>query len=171
MLAFLKAFWDIALWRRDPSHLPDSLGLVTLTGAAYAAMSAVQSWMLQGTDRLLARTGADLALTALLVWLLLFVTRRMHRFNQTLSAVLGTGALLSPLVILLLALRGPADASHAVALLVWAGSVAVILWYTFILGHIVRTALDTGLFTGTAIAITYVVASAALLTRIFPEGV
>ncbi len=105
-----------------------------------------------------------------LVWLLLAVTRRSYRLNQTLSAALGTGALLSPLVILLLALRGVAEANQAVALLVWAGSVAVILWYTFILGHIIRSALDTGWFTGVAIAITYVVASAALLTRMFPEA-
>jgi len=170
MQALLKALWDIALWRRDPGHLPDSVALVAACALAYAAMSAVQSWMLTGGDRLAARTLVDLGLLVVLVWLLLAVTRRSHRLNQTLSAVLGTGALLSPLVILLLALRGAAEASHTVALLVWAGSVGVILWYTFVLGHIVRSALDTGWFTGVAIAITYVVASAALLTRIFPEA-
>jgi hypothetical protein len=170
MQALLKALWDIALWRRDPGHLPDSRTLVGVCALAYAGMSAVQSWMLTGSDRLLARTAADLVLLVSLLWLLLAVTRRTQRLNQTLSAALGTGALLSPLVILLLALRGAAEAHHAVALLVWAGSVAVILWYTFILGHIVRSALDTGWFTGVAIAITYIVASAALLTRIFPES-
>lgn len=170
MQALLKAFWDLALWRRGPADLPDSTTLVVLAAAAYAAFSAIQSWMIYGTDRLLARTGADLGLTLLLVWLLLSLTQRRHRFRQTVSAVLGVGALLSPLIILLLALRGPADASHAVALLVWAGSVAVILWFTFILGHIIRSALDTGLATGVAVAITYVVTSAAALTRLFPEG-
>ena len=170
MQALLKAFWDIALWRRDPGHLPDSRTLVIACAAAYAALSAIQSWMLTGADRLLARTLADLLLLVALVWLLLAVTGRSQRLNQTLSAVLGTGALLSPLVILLLALRGAAETNHAIALLVWAGSVAVILWYTFILGHIVRSALDTGWFTGVAVAITYVVGSATLLTRIFPEA-
>jgi hypothetical protein len=170
MQALLKAFWDIALLRRDPGHLPDSGTLVGVCALAYAAMSAVQSWMLTGSDRLFARTLADLALLVLLAWLLLAATGRSNRLRQTLGAVLGTGALLSPLVILLLALRGPAEANHGIALVVWAGSVAVILWYTFILGHIVRSALDTGWFTGVAIAITYVVASAALLTRIFPES-
>jgi hypothetical protein len=170
MQAFLKAFWDIALWRRDPSHLPDSTTLMVVAASAYAALSAVQSWMLYGTDQLLARTAADLALSVLLVWLLLVLTRRSHRFRQTVTAVLGTGALLSPVVILLLALRAPAAANHALALLVWAGSVGVILWYTFILGHIVRAALDTGLVTGVALAVAYVLASAAILTRAFPEG-
>jgi hypothetical protein len=170
MQALLKAFWDIALWRRGPGDLPDSLALVGLTAAAYAVLSAVQSWMIYGGDRLLPRTVADLLLTVGLVWLLLVATRRRHRFNQTISAVLGTGALLSPLVILLIALRAPADSVQLVALAVWAGSVGVILWFTFVLGHIVRSALDTGLFTGVAIAVTYVVASAAALTRLFPDG-
>lgn len=168
MQALLKVFWDIALWRRDPSHLPDSPTLVLVVGAAYAAFTAVQSWMVYGMDALLLRTAADLGLTCLLVWLLLALARRRHRFNQTVSAVLGTGALLSPLVILLLALRDPSGASYLLALLVWAGSVAVIVWYTFVLGYIVRAALDTGLFTGTALAVCYLVASAAVLTWLFP---
>jgi len=105
MQALLKAFWDIALWRRDPSQLPDSATLVIVTALAYAAFSGIQSWMLFGMDALFLRTVADLAVTVLLVWLLLSVARRRYRFNQTVSAVLGTGALLSPFVILLLALK------------------------------------------------------------------
>lgn len=170
MQALLKAFWDIALWRRGPGDLPGSSALLGITAVAYSLLSTVQSWLIYGTDRLVQRTLADLALTLLLVWLLLTITGRSHRYRQTASAVLGTGALLSPLVILLILLKGAAAASQIVALLVWMGSVGVILWFTFVLGHIVRSALDTGLFTGVAIAITYVVASAAALTRLFPEG-
>jgi uncharacterized membrane protein len=98
------------------------------------------------------------------------LTGRRRRFNQTIEAALGTGALLSPFVILLLALKEPAGGNYGLALLVWAGSVAVILWYVFVLGHIIRSALDTGLFTGVGIAVTYVVASAAVLTQLFPDG-
>ena len=65
MQALLKAFWDIALWRRDPSHLPDSPTLVLLAGLAYAALSAVQSWLIYGTDALVLRTMADLGLSCL----------------------------------------------------------------------------------------------------------
>lgn len=170
MQALLKAFWDIALWRRDPSHLPDSATLVIVTALAYAAFSAIQSWMLFGTEALLLRTAADLAVTAVMVWLLLSVARRRYRFNQTVSAVLGTGALLSPFVILLLALKDPSAANYPLALLVWAGSVGVIVWYTFVIGYIVRSALDTGLFTGMALAVAYLVASAAILSKLFPAN-
>jgi hypothetical protein len=170
MQALLKSFWDIALWRRDPGCLPDSPTLLALSAFAYAVLSAVQSWMLYGHDQLISRTAADLVLLAVPLWLLLMFTGRRHRVRQTLSAVLGTSALLSPFVILLLTLKEPSADTYGLALLVWAGSVAVILWYVFVLGHIVRSALDTGLFTGVAIALTYVIASAAILTSLFPEG-
>ena len=65
MQALPKAFWDIALWRRDPGCLPDSSTLVVMSAMAYAALSAVQSWMLYGADQLFSRTAADLMLLAL----------------------------------------------------------------------------------------------------------
>lgn len=170
MTALLKAFLDIALWRRGPGHLPDSTALVALTAAAYAAFSAVQSWMLFGMPDLAGRTAADVLLTGALIWLLLLATGRRHRFRQTASAVFGTGALLSPLVIGLLALKTPAAASQPLALLLWAGSVAVIVWFTLIVGHILRAALDTGLLTAMAVSVSYLVGSAALLTWLFPSG-
>jgi hypothetical protein len=170
MQSIVKVLWDIALRRSDPSHLPDSLTMLAIITAVYAAFGAIQSWMLYGGDRLLARTLADPALSLLLVWLLLLPVRRGHRFRQTASAVLGTGAVLSPPVILLMALGGPGSQNQALGLLVWAGSVGIIVWYTFIVGHILRAALDSGIFAAVALALAYVAASAIILDRLFPGG-
>lgn len=170
MAALVKAFIDIALRRRGPGDLPDATTLVAVTASAYAAFSALQSWMLFGMQDLLARTVTDVLLAGVLVWLLLLLTGRPQRFRQTASAVFGTGALLSPLVIVLLALKAPAAASQALALLVWAGSVAIIIWYMLVVGHILRAALETGAFTAMAVAVAYLVGSAALLTWLFPSG-
>lgn len=90
--------------------------------------------------------------------------------SQTISAVLGTAALLTPLIMLLLALKDPAAASYPVALVAWAGSIGVIVWYTLIVGHILRSALEVGFVTSLAISVTYLIASAALLTRLFPQA-
>ena len=170
MQALVKAFWEIALWRRSPADLPDSAALLGAAGLAYASLSALQSWMLFGTASLLGRTLADLALLALPLWVLLAIARRMARYRQTLTALFGAGAILSPFVILLLALRSPAESAYPLALVVWGGSVAVVLWYLFVIGFILRAALDTGTFTGVAIALAYVAGSSAALSALFPAG-
>jgi hypothetical protein len=170
MQALVKAFWEIALWRRSPADLPDSAALLLVAAAAYAALSAVQSFMLFGTDAIVMRTLADVALLALPLWLLLAVARRGARYRQTLTALFGTGAVLSPFVLALLALKGAAGTSYPLSLLVWAGTMAVVLWYLFVVGFILRAALDTGMFTGVAIALAYVVGSSALLSTLFPVG-
>lgn len=170
MNPLLQAFVDIALLRRDPGALPASPLLLALAAAAYAAASALQSWLLYGADRLLGRTALDLALTMAMFWALLAVARRGHRYLQTATAVLGTGALLSPVIVLLIALKGPATANYVLALLAWVGSIGVIVWYTLIVGRVLQGALDIGFVTGLAIAITFLVASAAVLTQVFPDA-
>mgnify|MGYP005850408143 CR=1 FL=1 len=170
MQALIKAFWEVALWRRSPADLPDSAALLGLVGLAYAALSALQSWMIFGTTALLGRTLADLALLALPLWVLLAIARRRARYRQTLTALLGAGVVLSPFVIVLLALKTPAESAYPMALVVWGGSVAVVLWYLFAVGFILRAALDTGVFTGVAIALAYVAGSSAALSALFPAG-
>ena len=64
----------------------------------------------------------------------------------------------------------PAAASQPLALLVWAGSVAIIVWFTLIVAHILRAALEVRPFTALAVAVAYIVGSAALLTWLFPAG-
>lgn len=168
MQALLKAFWDIALCRRSPADLPDSAALLLVAGAAYAAFSALQSWLLFGPAGVVARTLADLVLLAAPLWLLLALLRRLPRYRQTLSALLGAGAVLSPFLIALVVLKEPAATSQPLALLVWAGSVAVIVWYLLVVGCVLRAALETGLFAGVALALAYVLGSAAVLTSLFP---
>ena len=63
MAQLLISLVEIARLRRDPSILPASLTVVVILAVAYAASSALQSWMLFAGDRLVARTVADLGLT------------------------------------------------------------------------------------------------------------
>lgn len=170
MTGVLSSLVEIARLRRDPGALPASVEVLVVMTVFYAGSSALQSWMLHDGDRLLARTAADVGLTFLMFWILLAVTGRGHRFPQTMGAVLGTSVLLTPLVLLLLGLKGLAASYYPIALLAWAGSVGVIVWYTLIVGHILRSALEVGFVTSIAIAMTYLIASAAVLKRLFPEA-
>jgi hypothetical protein len=170
MIQVLISLVEIARLRRDPSALPASIVLLVIIAAAYAGSSAVQSWLLHENDRLLARTAADLGLTLAIFWLVLAVTRRLYRYRQTMNALLGTSVLLTPLLILLIAMQQPAEIYYSIKLLAWAGSIAVIIWYTLIVGHILRSALEIGFVTSIAIAITSVIASNSVLIKLFPES-
>ncbi|MBM2854520.1 MAG: hypothetical protein HW417_1448 [Steroidobacteraceae bacterium] len=171
MTQVLISLVEIARLRRDPSVLPASIVLLVVMAAAYAGSSAMQSWMLYSDDRLLARTAADLGLTLAVFWILLAAARRPHRYLQTMSAALGTTVLLTPLVLMLFGLRQQAAANETVKLLVGMSSIAVIVWYVLIIGHILRGALEIGFVTGIALAMTYQIASDALLARLFPGAV
>ncbi|MGQ0383194.1 MAG: hypothetical protein ACT4UP_00705 [Gammaproteobacteria bacterium] len=170
MIQLIRALVEIALLRKDPGALPASLALLALAAAAYAAASVLQSWMMHGNDRLFARAAFDLGLAMGLFWLLLTVTRRGHRYRQTMTAVLGTAALMTPFVVGLLLLQQPAQVNYALKWVAWAGSVAVIVWYTLVVGHILRSALEIGFVTSIAIALTWLIAGEALLRRAFESG-
>ncbi len=170
MRYLLSSLVQIALLRKDPSVLPASVVLLVLTGAAFAAGSALQSWLLYGTDRLFGRTAFDLGFAVALFWLILAATRHGNRFRQTMSAIYGTTVLMMPFSVGLLMLQAPAQTYYGLKLFAWAGSVIVIVWYVLVVAHILRSAIQAGFVTSIAIALTWLIAGDALLKRLFPPA-
>jgi hypothetical protein len=168
MTQLLRLLVQIALLRRSPGELPASTVLLLLAAVAYGALRAVRYWMRYGDDQLWARAATDLGLMIALAWLVLAVTRLLGRFRQTLTAMLGAAVVIAPLGIALLVLQEQSSLADALRWLAWAGSVALIIWYTLIVGHILKSALEVGLVTSVAIALTWLLAGDALIRRIFP---
>jgi hypothetical protein len=166
MNRLLSSLFQIATLRGDPSGLPSSAGSVAVFILAYALADAVVG-RVAGFASVLPRTALDLALTVPFFWLLLVLTRRTHRFAQTLNAALGVYVLLSPVIVLLLLLRQPDKAGQALGVIVNAGYTLFVIWYLLIVGHVLRSALDTGLVTGFAIAVTWTVATIAVSRSVF----
>jgi hypothetical protein len=166
MAGLVKSLANIALLRGDPSALPSSWASVAVFVLAYAFADIVVA-STGSIQPVIARTAVDLALTLPFFWLLLAITRRTHRFPQTVNAALGVYVLLAPVIILLLLLRNPARSSQAFSLLVTASFTVFMVWYLLIVGHILRSALDTGLVTGFAIAVTWLVVTVAISRSLF----
>ena len=165
MIRLLNALFQIALLRRDPSDMPSSAASVVVFVLAYAlADAAVAS--VAGFEPVLPRTALELAVTLPFYWLLLAITRRTHRLPQTLNAALGIYVLLAPAIALLLLLL-PDQAGQPVGVLVNAGYTLFVIWYLVIIGRILRSALDTGLVTGFAIAVTWAIATIAVSQTVF----
>lgn len=166
MTGLLNELFQIATLRRSPSDLPSSWASVAVFTLLYAAVD-VMIILLDDGYRVAARTVFDVALSLAVVGFLLAVTGRLHRMPQTLVAVFGAYVLLAPAMALLLLARFPAKTNAAIALFATAGSVLVVIWYLLIVGHVLRSALDTGLVTGFAIAVTWTLASVALSQALF----
>jgi hypothetical protein len=170
MQSLVRLFYDIALWRRGPRDVPASPALLGFVAAAYVAISIVQSHLVYGPEGALLRGVADLALTAAVFGVALAIARRMHRYVQTLTAVLGTGALLAVPMIVLLVVGQQVQGVPALRFLVSLASLPLLVWYLFVIAHVVKQALDTPLFTGMAVALTYFVVSYAVLVGLLPAG-
>ena len=166
MQSLLKVFWDIALWRRGPRDLPSSPALLGLVAALYVLTSVVQSWLIYGADLAVLRGLVDLGITAGVFWVCLAVSQRRYRLTQTLTAALGTGVLLAlPMIAMLVVGRN--EGSHgALSVVLSLLSLPLLIWYLFVVGHIVRLALEAPLFTGMAVAMTYFVLSYVALAQL-----
>jgi hypothetical protein len=167
MTGLLYSLTQIALLRKGPGGLPSSAASVVVFVLAYALADALVG-RIAGFETVLPRTALDLALTLPFFWLLLALTRRSHRFPQTLNAALGVYVLLTPVIaLLLLLLRLPDKSGQALEVIINASYTLFVIWYLLIVGHILRSALDTGLVTGFAIAVTWTVATIAISRSVF----
>lgn len=156
MLQFLKVFLDIVLWRRGPQDLPASTVLLVLVTAAYVAVSVIQLAMLHEIGSVwFVFVVLDPALLIGGTWLLLRLYRHPERFVQTATAVLGTGALLGLVVYLplqwLLQVAGAGPESTFAGM----AALALVVMFALVTGRILKLAMESNLFTGVAISLTY----------------
>jgi hypothetical protein len=148
----LRAFVDIALWRRGPQHLPYSVFLLIVTMVAYFAISFAISRALErlspqsGADpgepvagqSVLASTSIGIAVTLAWIALMLRVVRRSPRFYQTATAVLGARIVIEPVFVLLPAMLVNIGAATVAGIVV----PVMLGWYIVAIAQIIRSALD-----------------------------
>ncbi len=171
MLALVEAFFAIMIRRRGPEDLPDSAVLLQFLVAVYLACQVPVGLVMYGwTGTTLALILADIALLAAFFWILLRATGHAARYRQTLSALLGTGALLSLVQAPLVALsRAAPDPAQRPAVITFA-LVALLAWMLLVQGHIASRALSRHFGIGMLVALSYFVLSFQLSTRISPAG-
>ena len=171
MLRLAKAFWDIALWRRSPAHLPSSLFLLGMLSAAVALLEVLGAMLPPGpSDRIFTRVILSVGLPLVFARLVLAIARHGQRFLQTSSALLGVAVLaelvMYPLGSLLNVIGIDKPAAIPVGLLLFVG----LIWYLLACANIWRAALDSGLGLGIAISVGYLLLSMALEQQLLPDA-
>jgi hypothetical protein len=170
MLQLVKAFWDIALWRRTPAQLPASLFLLTLVAAAAALLEVLSAFLPPAsTDRLFTRIVLSVGLPLGFAWVVLVLTRHRQRFLQTGIALLGVGVLaelvLYPIGSLIHVIGSDRVEAIPLGILMLLG----LIWYLLACANIWRAALDSGLSIGVVISVGYLLLSIVLEQQLLPD--
>ncbi len=171
MLRLAKAFWDIAVWRKSPAHLPSSRFLLGLVAAAVAVLEVVGALLpAGGSDRIVLRVVLSVGLPLLFAWLVLTITRHRQRFLQTAIALLGVAVIaesvLYPLGSLLNVIGADRLISVPLGLLLFVG----LIWYLLACANIWRAALDSGIGVGLAVSVGYLLLSMVLEQQLLPDA-
>lgn len=168
MLQLIRAWFDICLLRRAPQELPASNYLLGLALCCYAAVSLLVSTQSYEFPRALLLAGVDLGLLVGFVWLLLYLQGKVARFNQTLSAMAGTGSIMGLVALPLLVMASPETVSGPVPASLVSVWLLLLLWNLFVMAHIIRHALSTTFLVGVGFSILYAVISMQVITTLFP---
>ncbi|HXA36143.1 MAG TPA: hypothetical protein VNW26_07405 [Steroidobacteraceae bacterium] len=170
MLRLAKAFWDIAIWRRSPAHLPASLFLLALVAAAAALLEGLSALLPPvSSDRIFVRIMLSVGLPLVFAWAVLALARHRQRFLQTGIALLGVGVLaqiiLYPIGSLIHVIGSDRLAALPLGFLMLVG----LIWYVLACANIWRSALDSGVGLGVAVSVGYFLLSIVLEQQLLPD--
>lgn len=164
MLIILKIFLDICLFKRGPQDLPASaffLGIVLFANAVVSMIIlSVEAPFLTALPQFL--TG--IALLVVFIRIVLALSGKMLRFQQTLTALLGADTVIS-LISLPFLIWISANQNFGVIYYIL---IASMLWSMAVVAHIIRHALSSSYLFGLGLSILYFLASFKLMVYLFP---
>ncbi len=168
MLSIVKLYLDIALLRRDPSDLPASPLLLGMTVGVFLALNAVLTQLLRPeVDSWFLQIVASVAFSLLWYWVLLRLFAKPERYLQTVTAVVGFGCLVTPILVPLSALIAPyADKPEDAApfLLVL---LPVAMYVIYVTARILRAAIERPMFQSVALVLLHTFLEPLILLSLF----
>src|SRR3954469_3640185 len=142
--ALFKALVDIALLRRGPEEVPASAALLGIVIAVYAGIVLlVASPFLDSPGRAAAELALSVACTLLFYRAVLRLARKAERFTQTMTALYGISAVVSPIVVPMMAVVAaqPKAQTQPPTLLIL-GIFVLCIWGITVTVYILRQALE-----------------------------
>ena len=169
MLPILDAFLQIALRRRGPEDLPDSSFLLLIAALLYLITQSLLGAPVYGASLALGQSLLlDLTLLCGCLWGLLRLTGFPGRYRQTLTAVLGTGALLSACMLPFNYWPAIAGGAGRPALIPTLALLAIVSWSLVVNAHIFSRALSRPFAAGLAISVAYFFLNYLVFMRLGP---
>lgn len=164
-----KAFLDICLLRKGPQDLPKSSFLLSSCLVLYTALDILLTVQARPFVDALLVSLVDVGFLLIVTFLILKQHGHLERWDQTMTALFGTGVILGIFIFPLVyggVQNQYEDWLQQIIILLF---LVMVIWNVAVLAHIVRHAISTSLGIGIMIAILYVWISSLLITMIFPE--
>lgn len=175
MEKILAQYWAICLLKGGPQDLPASKFLAIATSIVYTVLSVIFNLDRLAFPTAFAAGVVDFALMAGLSYLLLWVRLLSDRWLQTITALVGSGIILTLFALgieyglLAMAPESPDPTMPASAgsLLFGLLGLAQIVWSAVIITHILRHALSTNILLAAAFTAVYVYVTYSVLMTLF----
>lgn len=166
----IRAFVEICLFRQGPADLAASDGLFRTSLLIYLLVGLAVNMLDGGWQMSLWVSMTELVLMLLFATAVLRLADKLARYQQTVTALAGTGSLLGivawPLLKAFYGLEEQAQPSN----LLLAGLMIIMLWSLMVHAHIYRQALDIRAGSAVALTIGYTIL-AVLVTGLVMSGV
>lgn len=168
MLAIFKILIDIALLRRDPSDLPASASLLGAVVAFFVALNVILSAMFRPeAENLVLQLLTSVAFSLLWYWLLLRLFQKPERYLQTVTAIVGFGCLVTPVLVPLTGLiapyaEKPEEATPFVLLLL-----PIAIYVIFVTARILKAAIERPMFQAVALVLLHTFVEPMVLLTLF----
>ena len=165
-----KAFLDICLLKKGPEDLPKSSVLLFLSLFMYTLIDVLLTVQSRPFEHALMVSLVDVGFLLGVTSLILRQHQKFDRWHQTMTALFGTGVILSIFIFPLVFFSGVQNQYEA-----WLQQIIIILflimvvWKVAVLAHIMRHAISTSIGIATMIAVLYILMSSLLITMLFPE--
>lgn len=170
MIQLIKLFWDICAVKAAPQDLPASSFLLVLAVLAYFVTGAVVAAFQWPLSQAVLAAFLDTVFLTVLSRVLLWARMLSGRFVQTLTALAGSGAVMTVIALPLVMWQsfvGVTDANAPTLpswlLMIW------MIWNVVVVGHILRHALSTVLPLGIGLAAVYAYITFQLMRIFLPN--
>jgi hypothetical protein len=168
LLTLIRAFGSMCLLRLRPQDIPASPVLLAVTLVSYLGANVAVSLLDTALVEALVLVVLGTLLGIVLTVAALYLRRHAERITQTLTALLGTGVVMSVPAYALrrwFSLLQAQDLRSELAVHLW---ILVFIWNLLIMAHILRHALSTRFVFGFFIAVGYVFVLFRFLVAVQP---
>jgi hypothetical protein len=169
--ALIQPFLRLCLLSAGPQDLPSSRFLLGVCLILYASVTVAAYWPHYGFAVSGWRATVEIALLFVFTWGALALRGHPARFLQTMTALLGSGAMFGALLLPLVYAVIRAEMLREPATLPALTSLAVFIWWLVVMGHIFRHALAfRHLGPGLLVALALIGVGVVLVEPLFPEA-